>query len=220
MVNWPYKCVLIAVALQCIGCAVDVVGTHSSDSRAQQEFAEAASPDDTSSGLGDAVTASDFSDRPTWASDPAIHDPEVSTYLASESEFIERGGISSEQADPLLESRELFMNAIQRMREDEEKSIEAQDLARHYRSALERAVGEHDVVEDVTCGLSLCMGSVSSRSRADRDAWAQRLYEDTDAVRHVTFDVFDRYDGRLHNRFLFSADDAIRAIALPPRRDR
>lgn len=220
MINWPSKCALVAVALQCIGCAADVTGTDSSYPRAAHRLVETGNPEDTSSVPGDPVSTSVSADRPAWASDPAVADPETSPYLATESEFIERGGISSEWADPFLGSRELFSDALQRMSEDEGKSIEAQDLARRYRNALERAVGAQDVVEDLTCGLSLCMGSVSSRSRADRNAWAERLYEDADAARHVTFDVFEMNGDRLHNRFLFSADAAIKSVALPPRRDR
>ncbi|MFL9583806.1 hypothetical protein [Stenotrophomonas sp. AB1(2024)] len=220
MINWPFKCVMVAVVLQCIGCAADATGTDSTDPRAARSLAEAAISEDASSGPGDPVSASVSADRPAWASDPAVDDPKASPYLATESEFIERGGISSEWADPFLESRELFSSALQRMSEDERRSMEAQDLARRYRNALERAVGAQGVVEDLTCGLSLCMGSVSSQSRADRDAWAERLYEDADAVRHVTFDVFEMNGDRLHNRFLFSADAAIKAIVLPPRRDK
>lgn len=150
----------------------------------------------------------------------ATPDPNASRHLRTESAFIERGGISSENVDPLLESRELFSMAFKRMSEDERKSMNAQDLARHYRNAFERAVAAQGIVEDLTCGLSLCMGSVSARSRADHDAWAERLYADAGAVRHVTFDVFEANGDRLQNRFLFSADAAIKAIILPPKRDR
>jgi hypothetical protein len=97
--------------------------------------------------------------------------------------------------------------------------MEAQDLAKHYRNAIERAVGAQGVVEDLTCGLSLCMGSVAARSRADHDAWAERLYENPEAVRHVTLHVFEVNGDRLQNRFLFSTDAAIKAIALPPKRN-
>ncbi|MFI8718741.1 hypothetical protein ACIGHF_12785 [Stenotrophomonas sp. NPDC077464] len=106
------------------------------------------------------------------------------------------------------------------MSEDERKSTDAQDLAKLYRNALERAVGAQGIVQNLACGMSLCMGSVSSQSRADRDAWAERLHEDADAARHVTFDVFEVNGDRIQNRFLFSADPSINAIVLPPRRDK
>lgn len=220
MIKWSAKCALVAVALQCIGCAADAVGTPPSDPRETLNTRGAANPGGNLTPSSDPVSASVSPLPPALASDPAAPGPKASPYLATESEFIERGGISSEWADPFLESRELFSSALQRMSEDEGKSMEAQDLARRYRNALERAVGAQGVVEDLTCGVSLCMGSVSSRSRADRDAWAERLYEDADAVRHVTFDVFEMNGDRLHNRFLFSADAAIKAIVLPPRRDK
>lgn len=219
-IKWPAMCALLAVVLQCIGCAADAVGVDSSDARAARSLAEAAGSEGTSSEPGDPITTSVSANRPTWVSKPAEDDPRASPYLATESEFIDRGGISSERADLFLESRELFSNALQRMSEDEGKSMEAQNLARRYRNALERAVGTQGVVDDLTCGVSLCMGSVSSRSRADRDAWAERLYEDADAARHVTFDVFEMNGDRLHNRFMFSADAAIKGIVLPPRRDK
>ena len=220
MINRPSMCVWVAMALLCVGCAADLTGTDSSDWRAASGRAEAANAEGTPPDPSEPVSASVSADRPTLASDSALEDSNSSAQLATESEFIQQGGISTEWADPVLESRELFSTALRRMSEDERKSMEAQDLTKRYRRALERAVGAQGVVENLTCGLSLCMGSVSSQSRADRDAWAERLYEDADAVRHVTFDVFDMNGDRLHNRFLFSADDAIKAIALPPRRDK
>jgi len=167
MLNWPVRCAVVAVVLQCVACT----------------------------------------------------DANASPYLVTESAFIERDGISSQNADPLFESSARFSQALAKMREDEKKSIEAQDLTRHYRSALERAVGTQGVVEDLTCGLSLCMGAVSAGSHADHDAWAERLYQDPGAVRHVILGTIERDGDRFESRFLFSADSAIKAIILPPKRD-
>jgi hypothetical protein len=194
------------------------VGRDAANPREARTAGEVARPEGIVTLPGNPVPAPAL--RSTSASIATTPDPKISPYLVTESAFIERGGISSETTDPILESRDLFSKTFERMSEDEKKSMEAQDLAKHYRNALERAVGDLGVVEDLTCGLSLCMGSVAARSRVDHAAWAERLYEDPDAARHVILDVFEMNGDRLQNRFLFSTDSAIKAIVLPPRRNR
>ncbi len=210
---------LVAAVLQCVGCQTEAVGTDIGDLRGPADVREATSRD-----AGVIPAAVDpallFAGHPARASDAAAQRPSASAYLVTESAFIVHGAISSERADPLLESMALFSKAMQSMREDERRSMEAQDLARHYRNALERAVGEQGVVADLTCGVSLCMGLVSAPSLADHDAWQERLYEDPAAVRHVTLHALEKNGDQLQNRFLFSTDSAIKGIALPPRRNR
>jgi hypothetical protein len=217
-IKWPARCAFVGVVLQSIGCAADTAGTEALGLHQAHTAEEIALPDGNTTAPGASGRGSAI--RPTSGFVAATRDPKASPYLVTESALIANGGISSEQSDPLLESRALFAEALQRMGEDEKKSMEAQDLAKHYRSALDQAMGAHGVVEDLTCGLSLCMGSVSARSRADHDAWAERLYENAGAARHVIVDVFEADGDRLQNRFLFSADAAIKAIVLPPKRDR
>lgn len=218
MIKWSVRCVLVATVLQCIGCSTDTVGADATGMPEAHASGKVARPVGTATAPGDPVFAPVL--RPTSAPVAATPDPNARPYLLTESAFIAREGISTVGSDPILESRELFSNALARMSDDEKKSMEAQDLAKHYKNALERAVGAQGVVEDLTCGLSLCMGSVAARSRADHDAWAERLYEDPDAVRHVTLQVFEMKGDLLQNRFLFSTDSAIKAIALPPKRER
>lgn len=214
------RCALVAVTMQCIGCAAEPVDAGSIEPRETLRSRSVTS-------LGEGLAVSDdrmpsrvSALRPTPRSEPTTPDSKASPYLATESAFIDRNGVSSEMTDPLLESRDLFTKAFERMSEDEKKSMDAQDLANHYRSALERAVGNQGIVEGLTCGLSLCMGLVSARSRADHDAWEDRLYEDSSAERHVILQAVEMNGDRLQNRFLFSTDSAIKAIVLPPRRDR
>jgi len=224
MIGWSLRCALGAVALQCVGCAADSMSTHALDAPGALNIEEIGKRGEASTAsspsASDSPSASAPSLRYSLPVDPAARSPEGSAYLATESEFIKGRGISAEATDPLLESKELFSIAFKRMSEEESRSIEAQDLAKHYKSALTRAVGAQGVVEDLTCGLSLCMGSVSAATRADHDAWEDRLHEDPGAVRHVILQAVEMNGGRLQNRFLFSTDAGIKAIVLPRKHDR
>lgn len=217
-----FSCIftVVAVTLQCVGCAVETSGTDTSDPQSALRLPGGEHPGDISKGPDDSAFASVSLARHTGTYNPAVPASAHSPYLLTESAFIEDGAISTESSDPILESRALFSRAFDRMREDEKKSLEAQDLAKHYRTALERAVGMQGIVEDLTCGLSLCMGLVSAKTREDHDGWDDRLYEDPSAVRHVILQTIEMSGDRLQNRFLFSTDSAIKAIALPPKRDR
>lgn len=217
MIKSSVRCILVATVLQCIGCSTDTAGADATGTPEAPTAGAVAGPVATATAPDNPVFAPEL--RPTSAPVAAKLDSDPPAYLPAESAFIAGEGISTEGSDPILESREHFSKALAKMSDDEKKSVEAQDLARHYRNAIERAVGAQGVVEDLTCGLSLCMGSVAARSRADHDAWAERLYEDPDAVRHVTLQVFEVKGDRLQNRFLFSTDAAIKAIALPPKRN-
>lgn len=212
------KCALVALTLQCLGCAADATGTVTAEPGAAVSVVDVAERGESSTSSDDSTSASVSVVRYSPASDPAASDSRTSPYLVTESAFIKHGAVSSETTDPLLDSKEMFTSAFERMSADEKKSMEAQDLAKHYRDALERAVGSQGVVEDLTCGLSLCMGLVSAISRADHDAWDERLLQDSTAARHVILQAIEMNGDRLQNRFLFSTDSAIKGIALPPKR--
>jgi hypothetical protein len=138
----------------------------------------------------------------------------ASPYLPTESTFIDQSGISGDRSEEILENSALFSKALDGMRGDEATNVEAQELAQHHRRVLERAVGEQGIVNDLTCGLSLCMGSVTSRTTAEHEDWSGRLVKDPAARRYGAIHKYEAVGDQVQNRFVFSADPAIAALVL------
>ncbi len=85
-------------------------------------------------------------------------------HLQSESALIFEGGISSQVAADLLRSGRSTSDVIDRMTQDAATSTEAQDLAKHYRSSITRAMGEDAQLERLSCGLSICIGIARAKA--------------------------------------------------------
>lgn len=140
---------------------------------------------------------------------------EPSGLLATESTLVADQGVSAQVATDLLSSPEHLAKAVQKMERDASGSPEAQDLAKHYRSAISRAVGSDGAVENFSCGLSVCAGSVRSRLDVDQDAWVSRLNDDKSALTYSYVDTAERVGGFNEIRFVFSTDPALNAIVTP-----
>ena len=142
-------------------------------------------------------------------------EPPNSIYLATETRFIEHGGLSRVRADEVLESRERFSRALDEMSSDAAKSMEAQDQAAHYRSALTQAVGADGAVASFSCGLSMCMGTVQTRKEVDNEQWTLRFLE-ADSTRVFGHMSAMEQVGNLHeSRFIFSTDPNLPGIVVP-----
>jgi len=141
-------------------------------------------------------------------------EPLNSIHLPAESIFVDREGISAEESDQILETDKSFNQALRKMSDDEKKSMEAQDLSKHYRRALELAVGTTGAVENLSCGLSLCIGSVRAGSVEDHDAWLSRLYKDPGALSYGFIETIERTGDQYQSRFVFSTDPDLKAITV------
>lgn len=213
MIKWPIRCTIVAVALQCIGCAADTAGTDPGEMRNTTEVRKDAGQEGVSTPPGiDPLGAPDA--RPTLDAAEKGRDLVASPYLSTESTLIEQDALSADRADEILEDRALFAKALERMRDDEKTSMEAQDLARHHRSVLVRAVGSQGVVDDLACGLSLCIGAVTAHSREHHDAWHGRLVKDPAARRYGAIHWIEPVADQFQKRFVFSADPAVAAIHM------
>jgi hypothetical protein len=205
------RCAFLAALLHCVGCslqAVDAKGgvqheEHPSSEHAIQRQME--NTDRRTSAEGPTL-------RPSSGSSPESRALADSTYLPTESELIEEAGISAAISDEIVESQDAFSKALRRISSDENSSMEAQDLAKHYRSAFERAVGTSGAVENISCGLSICIGSVTAGSIADHDAWLGHLQEDPGAETYGFIEAIERNGDQFQSRFVFSTDPAINAI--------
>ena len=136
-------------------------------------------------------------------------------YLATESRFIEHGGLSRTRADEILESREGFSRALEEMSSDAARNTDAQDLADHYRSALVGAVGSDGAVASFSCGLSMCMGSVQTRMDVDNGQWNLRFLDaaSTRVFGHVS--TLEKIGDLQESRFIFSTDPNVPGIVVP-----
>lgn len=213
MIKWPVRCTIIAVALQCIGCAADTLGNDIAETGTPTEIRN----DARQEGLAtrpDIHSIAAPAMRPTPLDVQKARYTGGSPYLPTESALIQHGGISGDRSIEMLEDTTMFAKALERMRADERTSLEAQALARHHGNVLQRAVGSQGVVEDLTCGLSLCLGAVTARSEADHDAWHDRLVKDPAARRYGAVHRHQPVGDQLQQRFVFSADPAVAAIYM------
>lgn len=213
MTKLPLRFSITVAVLQCIGCAADSESDAFSGIGSAPRVESSASQDEPStrnrieplSAPAAPPMRADYRERGELTSGP---------YLATESAFIEQNGISGDKSDDMLGDLAQFSKALERMRHDEGTSAEAQDLARHHRIVLERAVGEQGVIEELTCGLSLCLGSVTSLSESDHDTWNARLARDPAARRYGAIQRIEPVGDQFQNRFLFSADPSVAAIFM------
>lgn len=134
-------------------------------------------------------------------------------HLQSESAFIFEGGISSQVSEQLLRSGRSTSDAIDRLTMDAASSTEAQDLAKHYRSSISRAMGEDALLERLSCGLSICIGIARARSNADHEAWGQRLASDTSSPTYSYAETSENLGAGYENRFIFSTNPAMNSIS-------
>jgi hypothetical protein len=134
-------------------------------------------------------------------------------HLQSESALIFEGGISSQVSEELLRSGRSTSDAIDRLTVDAASSTEAQDLAKHYRSSIARAMGEDALLERLSCGLSICIGIARARSNADHEAWGQRLASDTSSPTYSYAETSENIGAGYENRFIFSTDPAMNSIS-------
>ncbi len=134
-------------------------------------------------------------------------------HLQSESALIFEGGISSQVSEEVLRSGRSTSDAIDRLTVDAASNTDAQDLAKHYRSSITRAMGEDALLERLSCGLSICIGIAQARSNADHEAWGQRLASDTSSPTYSYAETSENINARYENRFIFSTDPAVNSIS-------
>lgn len=141
-------------------------------------------------------------------------DPKVSGYLKAEVKYIGKGGIEANEVDQVLQSRDVFSSALQAIDEEGVRSLEAQDITRNVRTVMLQALGEDMTVHDLSCGLSVCMGSVKSGSAFD-DTWPHPFL-DHGAIKVFGFiEAADQTEGLHERRFLFSIDPELPGIIVP-----
>jgi hypothetical protein len=209
----PLGYALLAAMLQCVACSA-VGGKAEREVQHEKLQVKDAARRDPVANLSVGNSTGGATLRPSPASNPGPPEVANTIYLPAESAFVAQHGISASLTDQVIESRDEFARVLKEMSNDEMRSMEAQDLAKLYRRMLERAVGTESAVEDLSCGLSVCMGSVRAGSLADHDAWLARLGEDPAALRYVFMEAIEHTGDQFQSRFVFSTDPALKAIVL------
>lgn len=140
---------------------------------------------------------------------------EATGYLKAEKKYIGQGGIEANEVEQVLQSRDAFSSAMQALDEEGIRNPEAQDMSRHVRTVMEHALGKDMRVHSLSCGLSVCMGSVQKGLAFD-DTWAH-TFLDHGAVKVFGFIEMADQIGHTHERrLLFSFDPELPAILVPP----
>lgn len=207
------RCYLIlAAALMCTSCSEDELkaAQNSPDMPAANAPSSASSEKVDSQGHQISVITK------MGVSDPRLrgslsHDAS-SGYLSTESDMVDEGRISAQKATQVLASSKSLSRTVEAMERDAAKSLEARDLTKLYRESLARAVESAGVVDNFSCGLSLCVGSVRVRSLADQDAWPARFEQDSSARSYSFVVTSEQIGDSYEQRFMFSTDPGMNGI--------
>ena len=145
---------------------------------------------------------------------PSSADPSAGGFLKAELQYIGKGGIEANEVDQVLQSRDAFSSALLALDEEAIRSLDAQDMKRHVRAVMLRALGENMTVHSLSCGLSVCMGSVQSGSKFD-DTWAHAFFDHGSIKVFGFIEAADQVGGLHERRFLFSMDPELPGIIVP-----
>lgn len=216
-----FQTLLIAVAaVVLIGCSENegnpsspatqksVAQTMSASTSASEATDESASPERTA--------ASSSSGSPARSSEPTRS---TSPYLEAESALLADGGLSVEKAGTILQSDKGFEQTIRQFDQSAATSPEAQDLTAHYKAAIARSFGGEGSLRDFSCGLSLCVGSVRTKSPSDYAAWSERFAKDSGAPTYSFGEMTQKIgEGDYESRFVFSTDPNANSMTAKPKR--
>ena len=135
-------------------------------------------------------------------------------YLAGESRLLSGNALSMAEAETVLRSRAGFETALQQFEQDAARHQDAQDLSTLYRAAATRALGGDVALASLSCGYSLCMGEIRSRSDTGFRDWVRAFGKDGDAP-HYALITAEYALGKEQSvgRFVFSIDPAANGIS-------
>jgi len=135
-------------------------------------------------------------------------------YLAGESRLLSGNALSMAEAETVLRSRAGFETALQQFEQDAARHQDAQDLSTLYRAAATRALGGDVALASLSCGYSLCMGEIRSRSDTGFRDWVRAFGKDG-AAPHYALITAEYVLGKEQSvgRFVFSIDPAANGIS-------
>lgn len=140
--------------------------------------------------------------------------PSNAAYLVGESRLLNGGELSGDQAEATLLSSRSFKAALQQFEADASLSPDAQDLTRLYHAAATRALGADVALASLSCGYTLCMGEVRSRSQGGFRDWVGVFGKDRGAPRYALMTAeYPLGNGQSSGRFVFSINPTANGIS-------
>ena len=197
-----------------------LTGCNKSDSAtARSDIATAPSAAPASAAVGRAVSpAADARAPAAMPSMPSVPSvprtrPSNPGYLAGESRLLSGNAVSSSKVDEVFGSSKAFEQALQQFEQDAARHPEAQDLTALYREAATRALGADAVLASLSCGYSVCMGEIRSRSSNGFSDWVDAFGQDSGPPQYALVTAeYPLGKGQSAGRFVFSTDPAANGI--------
>lgn len=141
-------------------------------------------------------------------------EPADPRHLKAEAKLVGRGGLESDEVEHVLLSREAFAATVQALDQEATGSIEAQDITRLVRIAIDRKLTTDMRLSSLSCGVSVCMGSVEKGSEFAKN-WSIAKLEDDVLKFHAVAQSMEKIGGVYENRFVFSTDPGLRNFVGP-----
>lgn len=139
-------------------------------------------------------------------------------YLKTEQKFLSGESVSSRSTEELLSSRKFNSIAIEFERESA-SSPDAQALTDLYRQEIQRQLGDSARLTTLSCGNSLCLGSILTHSENTAyEKWSKVFFESPRTPNYVFSETTLKRGLNFENRFIFSTDPAINSVIGPPQR--
>lgn len=214
--RFPAVFAAIATASLLAGCTEKKVAPSSAAASPGQQTTTATTTAPAPGNAKDQFPSVDSprADAAATSSTASPHRDAASAYLIGEGDLINDGALSIDRAAPILQSNKEFEKTMRRFGQGAATSSEAQDLIAHYKIAIERELGEKGVLRDFSCGLSLCLGSIRTRSPADYAAWSERFSSSAGAPSYSFGDITQKLnDDEFEGRFVFSTDPQANSVS-------
>lgn len=141
-------------------------------------------------------------------------EPANTGHLKAEARFLGKGGLESDEVEHVLLSREVFAGTAKALEQESVRNIEAQDMTRYVRNVIDRRLTSDMKLSSLSCGVSLCIGSVQKGSEFAKN-WSVAQLEDDALQFHAVAQSMEKIGEVYENRFLFSTDPELRNFAGP-----
>lgn len=184
------------------------------------DHSSAASPSVPGASLPPQGEHGDSASSQQAAAHPMQHAPSATAYLEFEAAMVHGSELSFDQAMLALKG-DAFDHYMGLIAQQSLRVPEAAELTEAYSLSLEESVRQTPALslQRLSCGLSLCAGSISTGSSADAaqfEHWRRTLSLSGSTPAYSMIEVtVDGKDGRVEHRFIFSSDAGINGIQGP-----
>lgn len=161
-------------------------------------------------------------DSPPNSHENSIPPSSASNFAALhfEQQLLSNKSMNSKKIETLLFSKK-FENEIDRFRNESANNADALDLTELYRKILIDHLMKNKIsanLSTLTCGTTLCIGSLKNGTESEYKKWADILFKDTSVPMFGFINTTLQFgEGTWEHRFVFSADPLSGSISTPMR---